>query len=177
MQQSWRTDTDKLTFILCLPPAQPHDHTAEIMAMIGDVNMFLSIHEEENGRTSLVGELELMVALKTFQRRGYGRAALLTFLYYILDHEFEIVHEFTGKDFRHTNIGKFDCLIAKIKEENERSLQLFESVGFERASAVPNFFGEFELKHCGLSIDAVRKMMSDHDIEQYQEGKYAEAIA
>ncbi|KAF1987709.1 hypothetical protein K402DRAFT_411964 [Aulographum hederae CBS 113979] len=54
MQRSWREDTDKLTFIACLPPAfapnaslkaQEHDGPDR---MIGDVNLFLRDYEDED---------------------------------------------------------------------------------------------------------------------------------
>lgn len=52
MQQSWRNDHDKLTFIACLPisgsaeevVAGEHDKTER---MIGDVNLFLSPADED----------------------------------------------------------------------------------------------------------------------------------
>ena len=59
MQQSWRNDHDKLTFIACLPV--PGDDK-EVLAgahdspdrMIGDVNLFLSGADED--QESCIGE-------------------------------------------------------------------------------------------------------------------------
>lgn len=158
-----------------MPPSDPdvlHDHKTEIAAMIGDVNMFVSMQEEENGTLSLVGEVELMIALKAFQHKGYGRAALLTFLRYVMQHEAEIVKKFLEQTSQSSATGKFDYLTAKIKEENERSLRLFESTGFERLSTVPNFFGEFELRCKELSVENITRMMDVYGVDGYEEREY-----
>lgn len=52
MQQSWRNDHDKLTFIACLPIT---DNVKEVVGgghdgperMVGDVNLFLSRADED----------------------------------------------------------------------------------------------------------------------------------
>jgi hypothetical protein len=52
MQQSWRLDHDKLTFIACIPSA---DEAEKVVSgredapnrMIGDVNLFLSPADED----------------------------------------------------------------------------------------------------------------------------------
>ena len=136
MQQSWRQDADKLTFIMCLPIRQQHQHQHQPFVtsaedqdqwqdqdiegnyhdspdkMLGDVNLFLRIEEDEedddddgdegekgeNPTARIVGEIELMVAEKRNHRLGYGRAALLSFLKYIEDHEGEILSEFVNAD-------------------------------------------------------------------------------
>ena len=76
--------------------------------MIGDVNLFLveddgddDHDDDDQGAASsqsrgdgnvgkqpsrLVGEIEIMIARKHMQRRGYGRSTLLTFLWYVINH-------------------------------------------------------------------------------------------
>jgi hypothetical protein len=64
--------------------------------MIGDINLFLRIDDGDEGDSApqLIGEIELMVAEKANQRRGFGRAALLVFLRYVAEHESGILAEF-----------------------------------------------------------------------------------
>jgi hypothetical protein len=193
MQQSWRLDGDKLTFIVCKAEHvdgeteaaiattrsrssgrednRKHDGALDESMMIGDVNLFISRvewdHEDGDGdegqgnaddkpKEATVGELELMIAVQTEQTKGYGKAALLAFLHYILSHEDEILREFN--DLGHTiaspdtgtstNVGvrRFDYLTVKIGEMNARSIGLFEGLGFRKTRETPSYFGEFELR-------------------------------
>lgn len=115
MQQSWRKDNDKLTFIACLPPttstpsstikAKEDDISSR---MIGDINLFLTDDDDDddsddgaNPSTTLktntqkvIGEIELMIAEKHLHRRGYGRSALHAFLQYILSNATAILAEY-----------------------------------------------------------------------------------
>jgi hypothetical protein len=209
MQRTWRDDGDKLTFIVCrpfqpgLPKAEPesgphrdsetlnkHGITvggvpatvdAELGAMIGDVNLFISTLDDDvdedstqvdrpqttgaSTAPSIVGELELMIAERTQQGKGHGKAALLTFLDFVMCHEQAILEEFQRgfetngetKPFP-THAGtasgsastpselKFDHFCVKIGETNVRSLALFEGLGFIKTSQQPSYFGEFELQ-------------------------------
>jgi RimJ/RimL family protein N-acetyltransferase len=163
MQQSWRTDNDKLTFIVCLPRSSSSnggkvqgsvDDSPE--RMIGDINLFLFEPEEDDvdeGEPSsgaeklnaVVGEIELMIARKDLHRQGYGRAALLSFVGYILDSWAQIGGEYNNS--RSDGVAKsLDYLRVKINQSNARSIALFESIGFEQTSAGANYFGEIELR-------------------------------
>ncbi|KAK3710291.1 hypothetical protein LTR37_010357 [Vermiconidia calcicola] len=198
MQQSWRTDKDKLTFIICLPLSRAWDeldnpfsgdqklvrareHDAEGQ-MIGDINLFLFEQEDEEPNLEtpndatiapcLVGEIELMIARKDLHRRGFGRSALLTFLSYVLSSWPRIAHEYTRKqDDAEASLPELAYLRAKINQTNERSIRLFESLGFERTSAAPNFFGEVELR-CKPAIEGLKKLkpFELHQILQYVDG-------
>ncbi|KAL5359203.1 GNAT domain-containing protein [Aspergillus floccosus] len=173
MQQSWRQDPDKLTFIICLPtpssqadngpsPLRSEDNSPE--RMVGDINLFLRIDDGEEGASApqIIGEIELMIAEKQNQRKGFGRAALLAFLRYIVDYEAEILREFVGRDASASEAlskvaagagadgWRFSCLSVKIGQANVRSLALFESVLFRKVTDEPNYFGEFELRRTDL---------------------------
>ncbi|PYI06560.1 N-acetyltransferase [Aspergillus sclerotiicarbonarius CBS 121057] len=161
MQQSWRQDPDKLTFIVCLPAPGPQsalqdtDDTTD--RMVGDINLFLRVDDGEEGdaEPQIIGEIELMIAEKGNQRKGFGKAALNTFLRYIVEHEGEILEEFVGRDegakkaLKGKGEGKglrLECLSVKIGKANERSLALFEGASFRKVAEEPNYFGEFELR-------------------------------
>jgi hypothetical protein len=180
MQQSWREDPDKLTFIICRPGEKLSQMTAIVAgiydspdAMIGDVNMFLSMGEDSTMHQPLViGELELMIAERAEQRKGCGRAALLSFLMYVLDHENTILRQYCKDRDAQQPPSRFAYFAAKIGKENSRSLALFESLGFKRTTEEPNYWGEFELRHVSLTRETLENLMAENRIRQYTEIEY-----
>ncbi|KAJ5145038.1 hypothetical protein N7448_002430 [Penicillium atrosanguineum] len=100
MQRSWRLDADKLTFITCQPisTANLNAESDSPSNMIGDINLFLRIDDGADGLSppEIVGEIELMIAEKNNQRRGFGKAALLAFMKYIAERQGLICGEFLG---------------------------------------------------------------------------------
>ncbi|PGH30553.1 hypothetical protein GX50_06686 [[Emmonsia] crescens] len=248
MQTTWRTDADKLTFIVCLPldkslsssssssllptggvaGAGTTDVNASQLtaflptvtltdpnidtpaSMLGDVNLFLRLDQEaeeeeeeddddddghrtaDDGGARVVGEIELMIAEKGKQGKGFGRAGLLCFLKYIADHEVEILGGFVsslssssasasgtgaagddGKEKGEAAIGKkLAYLSAKIGANNLRSLALFESLGFVKVSEKPNVFGEVELRRGGLGGDEGEELLRKYGVEEYREVGY-----
>lgn len=194
MQESWRGDADKLTFIVCLPAQESSDGVVLSSSlsdkddapdqMIGDINLFLRMDDGEEGdlEPSIVGEVELMIAKSKDQGKGFGRSALLTFLRYIAGHEREIVGEFVGKDGLaskakdYTIAGKarlkFSALSVKIGHSNQRSLALFESFGFRKISEEVNYFGEWELRRTELGVECIEKELAGAGVEGYREVVY-----
>jgi RimJ/RimL family protein N-acetyltransferase len=170
MQQSWRSDGDKLTFIICQPLSEvsdfgfirPIEYDGE-ERMVGDVNLFLFPNDEgdDDGTEgdcgtspspSLVGELELMIALPSLRRKGYGRAALLMFVAYVLRNWDEIASEYVSSDQNASKqktikTPQLDYLRVKINEQNTGSIALFESLRFvAQNEGKANFFGEVEMR-------------------------------
>lgn len=179
MQRRWRLDADKLTFIAC-QPISTANLTAESDSpsnMIGDINLFLRIDDGADGLSppEIVGEIELMIAEKSNQRRGFGKAALLAFMKYIAERQELICGEFVGsldeemKGKLEDRAEKFACLSVKIGKENERSLNLFEGLGFVKVEEEPNFFGEFELRRADLEVE---EAMKEAGVEGYKEVVY-----
>ena len=173
MQRSWRDDSDKLTFISCLPQDKDqHSQLEDIRSIIGDVNLFIVLNEEDSGDLSLAGEIELMIAQKQNQRQGIGRAALLVFLRYILEHEDDILKEYFGASRAIAPTSHFHYFRAKINETNVRSITLFENIGFKKIEESPDFFGEFELRAQRHTLAEVVGQMEERSIRDYLEAPY-----
>jgi DNA polymerase delta subunit 2 len=176
MQQSWRKDADKLTFIVCRLGEKVEQTTAveaglddSPHAMIGDVNLFLSLDEDQ---ALVTGELELMIAERGQQRKGSGRAALLSFLMYVLQHEAAIIRQYwKGHDGQHSP-SRFAYFSAKIGKENSGSLALFESLGFRRTCEEPNYWGEYELRQAALTQETIARQMAESGSCRYTELEY-----
>ncbi|EFR01641.1 N-acetyltransferase 9 [Nannizzia gypsea CBS 118893] len=202
MQQSWRKDADKLTFIIChpIPLTDASDRFQAANSyrvkptsddapnrMIGDVNLFLKLEEQGSNDEGLdctpeeviVGELELMIAEKQLQRKGFGRASLICFLNYVVTHMDQILSEFQGQTgseeggLEATAGKQLEYFVVRIAASNERSVALFKSLGFAAVSDEPNVFGELELRKHGLEASGeLQEWMKYYGIEGYSELPY-----
>ncbi|KAJ1916100.1 N-acetyltransferase 9 [Mycoemilia scoparia] len=86
MQESWRKDNDKCTFIL-LKPVEEEKSIDDIVAirdpeelakyMIGDVNLYLNDPHEPHH-----GEIEVMIAEPAYRQKGAAREALKIMMNY-----------------------------------------------------------------------------------------------
>jgi L-amino acid N-acyltransferase YncA len=115
--------------------------------------------------------LELMIAPTTHRRRGLGRATILTFLQYIQKHLPQILEEYA----KGQNLPKARLVQLKVKigSKNEKSIKLFESIGFIKVAEEPNYFGELELVFEGfLGRERVDKMLERWEVESYREFRY-----
>lgn len=143
-QQSWRTSSDKLTFIVCAPLTQDISPikagTADADALMrGDINFFLypfeAGEEEEPADTQgwVTGEVDVMIASPSHRGQGLGRAAVCALLVYLQKHIDGILAEYGARDLK--------GLMVKIKEGNKSSRALFEKLGFVQKGEA-NYFGE-----------------------------------
>lgn len=148
-------------------------------SMVGDVNLFISTADDgdEVGGDVLVGELELMIAERSEQRKGYGRAALLAFLNYIMRHENDLLREFHAAQARDApptpSLDRFDHFAVKIGQTNHRSIALFEGLRFCKTSDSPSYFGEYELRLARDGLDAL--LGAEAKIKNHIDG-YAEVV-
>jgi Acetyltransferase (GNAT) domain len=175
MQQSWRDDPKKCTFIILateLMEALPLEEVKELSfpsvsvssdlgAMVGDVNLFLSDIEDDEGDegqtreiTQHLGnqdissnapqqaEIDIMIAEHSFQRKGIGKSATCAMLLYGAEK---------------LDIVRFFC---KINETNTASIQLFKSLGFEQCDYAACFKQvELELRLDGKGLDALQALL------------------
>ncbi|XP_021949779.1 N-acetyltransferase 9 isoform X2 [Folsomia candida] len=113
MQKTWEEDADKCTFII-LNRDLYEKSADEVHSMVGDTNLFLNSNDDNHDET--VGEIEIMIADKKFRRKGLASEALKLMM-----------------DYARQNLGKRKFL-AKIKQDNESSIKLFERLGYKFVS-------------------------------------------
>ncbi|KAJ2374796.1 N-acetyltransferase 9 [Coemansia sp. RSA 2611] len=103
MQQSWRTDDDKCTFIV-LAKAQPDSSDIfDCSRMIGDVNFYLN-----NVYNPHEAELEVMIAENSYSGKGVATEVLQLMMHYAVN-----------------DVGVTE-LVVRIKESNTASIHIFE---------------------------------------------------
>lgn len=161
-QESWRASHDKLTFIICQPLSEgavignATVRAGEVDApetMVGDVNLFLYPHEDEDTGEDVtsatatpeycVGEVDIMIADQEHRGKGLGRSVIQAFLQYTFRHLDGIMQEY-AEDKDMPTPPRLKLLMAKINQNNAKSIALFKSLGFEQEGLV-NYFGEVKL--------------------------------
>ncbi|KAF8940512.1 N-acetyltransferase 9 [Haplosporangium gracile] len=112
MQESWRVDENKCTFIILARETPDQEITPEnalVQPMVGDVNLFFNDHDDPHS-----AEIEIMIAGK---RKGMGLEALRMMMTYA-----------------YQSLGT-KRITAKISTENKGSIQLFlTQLGFVQIS-------------------------------------------
>ncbi|CAD5114412.1 DgyrCDS3544 [Dimorphilus gyrociliatus] len=121
MQESWRNDADKCTFII-LDKDIFEKTNNDIDSMVGDVNLFFNDIDDRNS-----AEVEVMIAERNVRGRGYGKEAVVLMLIY---------------GIRRLNVRKYSV---KIGQENVKSIRLFEKLGFVLVGK-SDVFREVELR-------------------------------
>lgn len=130
MQESWRNDDKKLTFIVVADGEGADVNKVPSRLdfyqnnMAGDVNLFFNDRDDEN-----VCEIEVMIAEEQFRRQGCAEEALRMIMRYALDN---------------FAVRRFYC---KINEVNAGSIALFtKKLGYKEVNYVSAFKEyEFEL--------------------------------
>jgi RimJ/RimL family protein N-acetyltransferase len=110
MQQSWRDDEKKCTFIVQSPLFEQNVFYG-LGGMIGDVNLYFNDHDD-----LFAVEIEIMIAEKEMRRKGLGRIATLMMMSYAI---------------RELKVKKFT---AKISIHNDASIKLFHQLGYVEVS-------------------------------------------
>jgi len=178
MQQSWREDENKCTFIilakeLCVENLpimhginfdenydDPDLISKTTHAMIGDINLFLSVtdfskesYESDNSMGICISkevkqaELDVMIAVKNFRRKGCGIEATWMMMLYGAEQ---------------LGIQKF---FVKVKEKNIISINLFKKLGFKESNYA-ECFKEYEYEiSCDSSEEMVIMLKEKMDIK------------
>ena len=116
MQQTWKDDETKCTFIILVGGRGYQGSETEEQRMVGDVNLFL--HDRDDPTNA---EIEIMVAEPNYRRKGLAKEALNLMMGYGL-----------------WNLG-VTRFFAKIGTNNSASLGLFRSLGYAEVNYVEAF--------------------------------------
>ena len=178
MQQSWRDDPSKCTFIVLAKEKCDMGTTMEHLdsqedndfvnrnldAMVGDVNLFLSEQDsedvsdeqegfsttDENENEKMQAEVDIMIAERWGQRKGIGKEATSLMIQYATSH---------------LNIARFFC---KINEDNTPSRNMFQkSLGFIQCDYA-ECFRQYEYELRRTSGDSVETLLGSRVIESFQ---------
>lgn len=121
MQQSWRNDEDKCTFLIL--DRQCYEQTKdEIKALVGDTNIFIQSNTEDGSSLHrIVGEIEIMIAETAARGKRYGWEATILMLLYGVEH---------------LHLRQY---IAITKDTNVRAMKMFERMKFQETKRTPIF--------------------------------------
>ncbi|GJJ76036.1 hypothetical protein EMPS_08395 [Entomortierella parvispora] len=146
MQESWRVDENKCTFIILAnnPDQEITAKNALSQNMVGDVNLFFNDHDDPHS-----AEIEIMIAEPDYRRKGMGLEALRMMITYA---------------FKSLGTKR---ITAKISTENKSSIQLFlTKLGFAQIG-YSEIFGEVTLERV-LPADASNAVADQGSVTQAQ---------
>lgn len=115
--------------------------------MVGDINFFIYPCDEEDMEESgnlYQGEVDIMVADQINRSKGFGRAAVMSLLHYVVRHSKAVMDEYLRGAQPQATAGRLVLVMARINAENVGSIALFRSLGFEQQGEV-NYFGEIKM--------------------------------
>lgn len=119
--------------------------------MCGDVNFFLTKHEnEETQKEELHAEIEVMIAEPSSRRKGIATEAILLMMQYGLLHL------------------KIDKFVAKIIKENQESLNMFTSKLKYKVLRFVEYFEQYELEW-DATLDENKKSLAEQTSHAVQE--------
>ncbi|XP_003978199.2 alpha/beta-tubulin-N-acetyltransferase 9 [Takifugu rubripes] len=116
MQQSWRQDDDKCTFIVLDKQRWADASVDEDQCMVGDVNIFLTDPTEPS-----LAELEIMIAEPSYRGKGIGKEVARMMMLYGVNK---------------LGVKKFQV---KIGLNNEISITMFKKLRFQEVSVCQVF--------------------------------------
>ncbi|KAF4324428.1 hypothetical protein BBO99_00001609 [Phytophthora kernoviae] len=122
MQQSWREDNKKCTFIVLASaesdgkPGSSYVNESALDRMAGDVNLFFNDYDDPHAC-----EIEVMIAEEKYRRKGFAKEAVKLMMAYAASK---------------LNVTRFFC---KINDTNDASLQLFNTLGYVKCNYVEAF--------------------------------------
>ncbi|PVG00720.1 hypothetical protein CPB86DRAFT_782267 [Serendipita vermifera] len=151
MQEKWRVDEDKLTFIIlsrfstdgsALTSNEVDKGSIESLPMVGDVNLFIVDNEDEKEV-----EVEIMIAEPAYRRLGLARSAISAILHYAIGN-ITIGASHSKVETSH--------LLTRVGQSNHASIALFQRLGFSIAKEA-NVFGEIEMRALGETQEVLAK--------------------
>ncbi|KAF3853814.1 N-acetyltransferase 9 [Gymnodraco acuticeps] len=147
MQQSWREDDDKCTFIILDKQRWADGNAGEEQCMVGDVNIFLTDPTDPS-----LAELEVMVAEPSHRGKGIGK---------------EVTRMMMSYGVTKLGVKQFEV---KIGLDNQVSIAMFKKLHFQEVS-VSKVFKEMTLE---IRVDDLVRAKLLHDTAHMKERDYGQ---